>query len=338
MEHLEIGCLRLGGLGDTLELSMLIVAIKRKYPDSNITMFVRTTVAADLIRGRKDIKYIRVTGTNIWIIELLKICSSQEFDIVYDCRYVTRVFYKDEKRFADDKKKTDEMFQKYAPYYHTFPMRCNELGKKWTESNRRLSLTTACLIGDDNDSKIVLTEEDEKFIPLLENRKYITVHNGSDEARGSKCWATKNWVALTKILKDKGYAVIQLGRKGDDIIEGAINMVAKLTIKESTAIIKYAQFHIDTECGLVHIANAVKTRCIVLFGPTPLHFFAYKDNINIETPFHCKGCWWTSGFWFRECPRISFLSDTCMDYITPEIVMQKGVEEIEKFYLLNKST
>lgn len=328
MKPIEIGCLRLGGLGDTLELSMLAVAIKRKYPNSNITIYVRTTVAADLLKGHKDIKYIRVTGTNIWLIELLKICSRREFDIVYDCRYVTRVFYKDEKRFAEDKKKTDEMFKKYAPYYHTFPMRCNELGKRWKDSNRELSRITACVSGDDNDSHIAFKDEDSSFMPLLEGRKYITIHNGSDTARGSKCWDVKNWIKLTSILRGKGYSVIQLGRKGDDCIDGSINMVGRLTIKQSAALIKNAWLHIDTECGLVHIAKAVNTRSIVLFGPTPVHFFAYKENVNIETPFHCKGCWWTSGFWFKDCPRKASLPKTCMNHITPEIVMERMNEFI----------
>lgn len=329
VKQLEIGCLRLGGIGDALELAMFAVAIRRKYPDCNITLFVRTQEAADILKGRKDIKHIRIVHTDVWVIELLRICNSQEFDIIYDNRYVTRVFYKDEERFADDKKKTDEAFKEYAPYYNTMPMRCNELGRKWPGSNRDLALKTACLKGDDNDSKISLSGYDSKFIPLLDGKQYVTIHNASHKARGSKSWSMQHWVEFTWLLRNKGYVVIQLGAFGDKAVKGAINMTEKLSIKESAAMIKGAQFHVDTESGLVHIAKSVGTRSIVLFGPTPLNFFAYKENVNIEPPGNCKGCWWTSGLWIYECPRSHAVPIKCVDLITPNMVMGKVFTQIE---------
>lgn len=318
MKHLKIACLRLGGIGDSLESANFAVAVKRKYPDSDITVFVRDRVSADMLVGHEAVKETRVLyRTNRWILELLKICCSKEFDIIYDNRYVTRTFYKDEKRFAEDKKKTDEAFNKYASYYHVFPMRNNELAKfKWKESNRALSLHTACLEGNDNDAKISL-----KYSEVIKKKKYVTIHNGDDVARGSKCWTTSHWKVLTKMLQGEGYAVIQLGRKGDEVVKGADNLVGKLPIKSSATIIKDAEFHIDTESGLVHIANAVKTKSIVLFGPTPISFFGYKDNINIQTPSECNNCWWTHGFWWRKCPKTQDTPSQCMTSITPSLVM-----------------
>ena len=67
-------------------------------------------------------------------------------------------------------------------------------------------------------------------------------------------------------------------------------------------MIKHSLCHIDTEGGLVHLANAVHTRCVVLFGPTPVEFFGYPQNINLE-PSGCKACWFATQNWLIECPR-----------------------------------
>ena len=67
-------------------------------------------------------------------------------------------------------------------------------------------------------------------------------------------------------------------------------------------MIKHGLCHIDTEGGLVHLANAVHGRCVVLFGPTPVEFFGYPQNINLE-PSGCKACWFATQNWLIECPR-----------------------------------
>ena len=41
---------------------------------------------------------------------------------------------------------------------------------------------------------------------------------------------------------------------------------------------------------------------MVLFGPTPVEFFGYPQNINLE-PSGCKACWFATQNWLIECPR-----------------------------------
>ncbi len=61
----------------------------------------------------------------------------------------------------------------------------------------------------------------------------------------------------------------------------------------ATSILKEALFTSRT---------AVHARCVVLFGPTPVEFFGYPQNINLE-PSGCKACWFTTQTWLIECPR-----------------------------------
>ena len=324
---LKIAAMRLGGIGDALELSALAVAVKRKYPDSEFTAYVRTETAVKLLEDHPAVDRAIPTKMNIWLIALIQVCSSKEYDIVYDNRYVTRVFYKDVEKFAEDKKITDAAFEKWKKYYNTFPMQNNALGKVWPGTGRALSLETTGLSGDDSDMKINISPSD--FVDLnVPGLKYVTVHNGDDVARGSKCWTAERWAKTVDLLQCRGYRVIQLGRAGDEPIHGAHNMSGLFNIKQSADVINNAEFHIDTEGGLVHIARAVNTKCIVLFGPTPERFFSYKGNINVVTPCECRGCWWTHGFWFKKCPKTEETPSKCMFDITEHMVM-RAVEKME---------
>lgn len=91
-------------------------------------------------------------------------------------------------------------------------------------------------------------------------------------------------------------------------------------------ILKNALFHLDCEGGLVHLATAIGTKCIVLFGPTPLKYYAYPQNVNIHTGV-CEGCMDLSDNWPYEC--INNKRQCCMYSITPEMVM-KNINYITK--------
>lgn len=318
---LKIALVRVGGIGDSLESSLLAVAVKKKYPNSIITCFIRNKAGRDLIYDNPSVDKVVIIGQVHWAQFVVKL-TNKDFDIIYDSRYVTKVIYKEgNPGFDEEKKKTDKAFEPFQKFYETFPLSCNTLTNEYKQSSHSLVLKTACLTGSDDDLSIRLDKEDLKMLPLLESNKFVTVHNGADISRQTKCWGLDNWTEVVKSLNIMGFTVVQLGSKYEDIIPGAISMNGKTNIKECAALISKAEFHIDTEGGLVHMARAVGTRSIVLFGPTPIHFFGYKENVNIQSPYECKECWWTTDFWWRECPKGYPLPTECMEAITSEKVM-----------------
>ena len=108
---------------------------------------------------------------------------------------------------------------------------------------------------------------------------------------------------MSRSFDGKEFEVAQLGIEEEKKIEGVTHYLNGLTSLEETGLlIKHSLCHIDTEGGLVHLATAVHARCVVLFGPTPVEFFGYPKNINLE-PSGCKGCWFATQNWVIECPR-----------------------------------
>jgi len=325
----KIAMIRIGGIGDSLELASMASAVKRKYPDSHITLFVRDAKCHEIIKDNPVVDRVVLAGQVEWGTYVDAHILPKDYDIIYDSRYITKVIYKDEVKYAEDKKITDKRFQEWTDHFFAFPLYNNKISKKWGDTNRALALWTSNLKGGDEDLYMHLTPKDYDMTSLLHGEKYVTIHNGSDIARQTKQWYHEGWEQVVEYLNGKGYKVIQLGDKFEEKVKGAIDMTGKTSLAQTSALISMAKFHVDTEGGLVHIARAVRTRCVVLFAPTPVKFFGYDTNVNIESPSDCIGCWWENDMWWRECPKGYPMPVKCMREITPEMVIE-GIEEVEK--------
>lgn len=336
-KKLRIAVVRIGGLGDSIILSALSKAVKRKYPHSEVFFYVRDAGAKELLDNRPDIDRIILTGNKPLNYVMEQEVLQKGYDIVYDNRYLTKVIFKDTGAHASEIEKNDAFLKGYDTEWKEFPLFNNQLSKKLGKDEFTVMQESSMLDVAREDLYITLNAEDYNMMALLEGDKYVTVHNGADFARQTKCWPTSHWVELVKILKRKGYKVIQLGKNLEEPIEGAIYMAGRTTIRQTAAFLSKAQFHIDTEGGLVHLAYAVRTRSIVMFGPTPSRFFAYPDNINIDSPAECKDCWWSTDMWWRECPKKYPMPVPCMVNIKPKMV-EDAIAKIEKIRPLEKVT
>lgn len=158
--------------------------------------------------------------------------------------------------------------------------------------------------------------------------RYITVHDGIDSGtdvagRATKTWHIAFWGELVRLIRKEftNIQVIQLGGPKSRPIPGVdMNYTGEKSIVESFEILKHSMLHIDGDSGLVHAAKAMGVQSMVMFGPTDLKFFGYKDNMNLK-PFQCGGCWWLTENWNSECPA-GFGAPGCMDSFTPKYMFE----------------
>ena len=150
------------------------------------------------------------------------------------------------------------------------------------------SLEMAKLIGvKDNgrDMDIFLSKKDEKFADeFLRNikGKSIGIFAGGGRKlnidESGKRWPKERFVKICEYLINKGFNIILFGGKTDkeisDFIVKEINSnkifdsTGKTSLKEAGALIKRCKLFICNDSGLLHIAAAVGTRTLCIFGAT----------------------------------------------------------------------
>ncbi|MDD7056415.1 MAG: glycosyltransferase family 9 protein, partial [Selenomonadaceae bacterium] len=142
----------------------------------------------------------------------------------------------------------------------------------------------------------------------------------------AKQWPLAYFTAWVKLFKERypHVQVVQVGGADTERIVGADYYLLGRDIELVKYVLRGAVFHLDIEGGLVHLATQLGTRCVVLFGPTPLRIFAYEQNINIVTG-PCHDCWFLYGEAFA-CAR-HMEKPICMYAITPDMVMKKIQDE-----------
>jgi ADP-heptose:LPS heptosyltransferase/SAM-dependent methyltransferase len=329
-EGLKIGISRMGGLGDAIVITAMVTALKKKWPDSYIYVFVRSENQKEFLERDKNIEHVAVVSKNVKAdsftqIKMAKRLVSRYLDMFYLDRYVVKVFFKNNVQ-SDYKKALDNLFEIYNLNFYNFPYYSNNL---LIYNKNDYELRSACtqLKIEPEGLSFVLNDADFRILRNLPVT-YITIHHGADTEfdAGSggqyrlqtKNWHLNRWKEVVGFIKLLGYEVVQLGTTSDEHVTGTIDMRGKTTFTEAGAILKGAVVHLDTEGGLVHLSKAVGTKSIVLFGPTAMEFYGYSDNINIRSNV-CKNCWWSKSDWAFRCP-VGHSVPVCMDSITVKMV------------------
>ena len=144
----------------------------------------------------------------------------------------------------------------------------------------------------------------------------------------TKRWSLENFADVitqiqkrfeARILLTGSTAEIPLGEALAQIAKvEAINLIGKTTLMQLGALIESCNLYLTCDSGPMHIAAAVGTPTIALFGPTsPARHGPYGENHKIiEKPVECRPCY------KRNCMRKD-QPHLCMTEIDPnEVVTQ----------------
>ncbi|MGN1058528.1 MAG: glycosyltransferase family 9 protein, partial [Candidatus Avelusimicrobium sp.] len=135
----------------------------------------------------------------------------------------------------------------------------------------------------------------------------------------------RKWIGLFK-EKFPDIKVVQLGGEDSPVYaEADVCLAGKTELTDLPALLNNALCHVDTESGLVHLAQFLDVRSAVLFGPSDVRFFGYAKNKNLSAG-NCGGCMWMTSDWMTRCP-LRRAQPCCVAEISPQQVLS-AVEEI----------
>ena len=146
----------------------------------------------------------------------------------------------------------------------------------------------------------------------------------------AKCWLPERFREVThKLLQNKEIAVVYFGDIGSEglvqeICRGfspkVVNLAGLTSLRELVCLISLCDVLLTNDSGPMHIADALGTPIVALFGSTnELVTGPYKKGVVIHKHVECSPCYQ------RTCP-IDF---RCMKRIESEEVYQKIIAMLE---------
>lgn len=164
----------------------------------------------------------------------------------------------------------------------------------------------------------------------------VGIHAGTSDNFTFRRWPKENFVRLSDLLAGKyKIKVVFTGiEKEKELVEeiiglmdnNAMNLCGKLSIKELCAFIERCDFFISNDTAPVHIASAMGTPVVAIFGPnTPFLYGPRGDHdIVLYNELYCSPCMTNFNAKTSYCKE-----PKCIYSITVEDVFDK----IEKKYL-----
>lgn len=166
----------------------------------------------------------------------------------------------------------------------------------------------------------------EKF--GLTDQPYLTFHDASlrqteaSHTRPTRCWPEVRWCEFLRLFKKEFpyIKIVQLGEGGNLAYEEAdLCLLGKTDLADLPALLSGAQVHVDSESGLVHLAQFLEVRSVVVFGPSTASFLGYAKNENLSAGA-CRGCMWLTTDWMKTCPR-GFTAAPCTECVSAQAVL-----------------
>ncbi|MEA3437602.1 MAG: glycosyltransferase family 9 protein [Thermodesulfobacteriota bacterium] len=322
----------MGSLGDLIRGLCLVSHIKNNLPGSRVTWLVEPAWA-ELVAFHPQIDKMIVfdrPGNIVGVWDLYKELSREDFDITIDLqRHFKSGFFSllsgAKRRIGFNRKNSKELNWIFNNEHieHIVDELVLPKWRHYLNFTEYLGLPEPDIL-DFGFSSLDIKSTAPRIIVEINDPVIAVVIGTSWE---SKEWFFKGYYELVKnILSSGDRQVVLLGDRSKT--ESAaklsekvsshrlINLVGKTSLLELVAVLKAAVACVGPDSGPAHLAAAVGTPFVTLFGPTsPRRAAPYKyELLAVQSDINCVSCY------KKKCPD---LDRRCMRLISSEAVMEK---------------
>jgi lipopolysaccharide heptosyltransferase I len=304
-EFREILVIKPSSLGDIIDALPAVGAIRRHFPSARISWLVKSEWAAVLTGHPAIDEVIAVPFRWGAIFQLIRAVRKRPFDLVVDLQGLLRSALLGYATGASVRIGFAAA-REGAPRFYTNRVSIPEGVVHAVDRYRRVAKTLGCdveTIGFDIPSSVEIARNTDRLLTgegLSGSAPFVLIH---PTARWeSKKWEPARFSELADgLAREKKLPIVFVGSKGEkeeiDLILGkmkqpAINVAGKTTLPELAELIRRAAFFICNDSGPMHLAAAVGTPVVALFGPTdPRKIGPYgTGHTVIRKEVGCSGC------------------------------------------------
>jgi len=127
--------------------------------------------------------------------------------------------------------------------------------------------------------------------------RYVVLHPGGAANPGTtmleKRWPVERFAQLTRTLSERGFAIVLSGGAGDidpceailRQVPSAVIIAGKADLRTTAEVIRGAALFVGGDTGVSHIAAAVGTPVVAIFGPTnPRRYRPLGEYVSVLAP------------------------------------------------------
>lgn len=313
---LNILVIKLSALGDVV-LSIPTIRVLRKYfPGAYISLLIGKNYS-QVVRGcsylNEVIIYHQYKGWSRWkeIWRISRILAERCFDISIDLQnnkssHLIAYLAGIPRRYGYCKGLTSRFLTR------------RQVGAKIKISPVKHQFRVLSFLGldpDKQDTRLELwpSEQDRKYIDNLLKNEWVNntqilvgINPGSGSRWPSKRWPAQNYARLCQALARRNIRTIITGTQQEKKLAEDIAMLSdakpiivsgRTTLLQWAALIQRCKVFICGDTAALHMATAVGTKCVVLFGPTdparhvPLETLRDEGHIIIRKDLKCSPCY-----------------------------------------------
>ena len=305
--------IRFSSLGDLVLTTPIYRELRKVYPDSRLTLLTSEGFGRVLENNPHldEIIYHHRKETRNDLEKLIDQLRLQKFDLIYDIHNSLRSRWigwqlkrhapKPEHWLIEKRTLARELQIRFGwgQFFNGKSQR-----EQWLEPLRRhhtgaLSTKTELFpsVADKNYVKAWLNQND------LQDKPFVCI--GASASFPLKCWPLQNFKKLIENIIQSGISVVLVGTNGEieteelaEYFRGSQNVFCAagiFTILQSAALLEMANAVVANDTSIIHLAEAMRTPSIALFGPTVKEFgyapmLAQSRLMETDLALRCRPC------------------------------------------------
>lgn len=325
----NILAVRFSSIGDVLLTTPLVRAIRHRHPAARLTVLTKQSYAPLLSRNPNVSQVLAVTPNQT----LFQVAAE-----LRSARYTHLLDLHDSARTRALRILVPGRWSTYPKHRlaravlihgkRNFYRDTRPVAERYFDAARHLEV-----VPDGQPPDLFLAPEAEREVAdwfsggtLLPDRPTVAVAPGA--AHATKRWPVEHWRQLVQQVAARGLQVVIVGSTEDAAVAAAIaqssgsgvaNVAGRFGLQSTGALLKRSAAVVSGDTGVMHMATAVGTPVIALFGPTvgAFGFFPYTDRAQVlELGLPCRPCSSKGG------PRCPLGHHLCLRNIGPDAVYQ----------------
>lgn len=322
---------RLRSIGDTVLATPSIFALKRFLPHAEVHVLLEEWVAP-VLSEHPDVNRIIALERKSFSsrARVARELRAANYDVVYNLHGGTTATFLTRATGADQR--VGYLNYQYAKLHnHRAPSPLFLWGQEKTHSaEQQLALLgwTGIPVTDRPPTSLAVTHEAWHSVEAKLNRagiadkEIVLLHPAA--AFATKQWATEKFARIAELLVERGLSVVAIVSSAEqnvvrDLIEASRVSITTLSLSlpEVTALSSRSRLFVGNDSGIAHIAAAVRTPSVVIFG---------SSNVDHWKP-------WSTGP--TEVVREEMPCQPCHGYFCekfeqPECILRVPVERVAR--------